>query len=84
VKKRVEKVYGVYNEYKYEIWQGQSLVYEAGNCKHDSSASYQLPIDDPHRVPLETMKQYCEQTGKEIATERKAKFFGVQYEAKEF
>ena len=67
------KVIGRYNERKYEIEVGGEVVYTAGNSPYDSQ------VYTERGVGLDTMRRYCEQTAKDIAKERKAKFLGCEY-----
>lgn len=54
-------------------------IYSAGNSPFDSQA-YTSKEDG---VGLETMKEYCEQTSKNLAEENHAKYIGVEYEETE-
>lgn len=73
------KVIGYYDKNGYEICEiddnGQTIkeLYQAGNNRYDSQ---QNSSDNP--LPLSTLKEYCEQTGKEIAKEHNLSFVGVQ------
>ena len=51
-------------------------IYEAGNSPFDSQGY----TSEENGVGLEIMREYCELTSKKIATERKAKYLGVEYE----
>ena len=67
-----ESLLGFFSETGYNIWRqidgkltGGEPLYTAGNSRYDSSN-----IVDPSRgEDLETLKRYCEQTGKEMAEE---------------
>lgn len=74
-----EEIYGLYNEYHYTVNSGDKELYEAGNSPYDSQ-TYVTDLENYDVVPIETMKEYCEQTCKNIAEERNAKFVGVQYD----
>lgn len=65
--KRNKLVSGQYNEFGYQIFVNDDLVYEAGNSPYDSVSV----VEDG--LPLTTIKKYCIQTGKEITGERKGK-----------
>ena len=55
------------------------VLYEAGNCAHDSSLI--VDIDSPEAIPLRTLRSYCIKTAREIAAERGAYFAGVSRES---
>lgn len=71
--------YATYNELRYEVFVDGKSIYEAGNNPLDS-ASF---VSAEKGVGKDKMKQYAEQTGKEIAEEHNCKFEGVQYEKPE-
>lgn len=74
--------FGYYNESGYWISQphnGQPLeIYRAGNSPYDSAQV--LPLDDPHRLTLEQIRQYCDQTGQDMAEEEGVNWGGAEYE----
>lgn len=75
------KIVGVYNEVKYTIikivkGEPNTVLYEAGNSPLDS----QMQVSADKGVGLEKMKEYCEQTARELAEENYAEFAGVEYE----
>ena len=63
-------------------WRGYTIydpdggrdVYSAGNSPLDS----QQYVDRRHGVPLDTLRQYCDQTGREIAEEQGAVWCGCE------
>ena len=68
------KVIGYYNKNGYtinDVETGEEL-YCAGNNPLESTGVIE------NGLPLETIKQYCEQTGKEIAVENNAEFIGIE------
>lgn len=73
------KIIGYYNEQGYQVETDNPMdmiLYQAGNHTLDS---YQDGTDTIYQLPLETIRQYCEQTAKETAEENKAEFVGVEY-----
>ena len=79
-------IIGFYNEggYKCCITNENGNVidslYEAGNNTLSSAISDSVTIGSVHCVPLETIKEYCIKTSKEIAEENKILYIGTQYE----
>lgn len=76
------KFVGYYNQYGYQVFEFETgtndgnLVYNAGNSPYDSQEN--VPVSKG--LSLETLKNFCEQTTKEIATENKGTFIGIEYE----
>lgn len=69
--------HGIYNELEYSIAdQSGDTVYQAGNSPWDSQAY----LSKEEGVGLETMKEYCEQTGKELAEEAGVEWEGCTYQ----
>ncbi len=68
-----------YNELQYRITDidANEDIYTAGNSPYDSQQY--TSADDG--VGLDTMKQFAECTGREIAQENKCEFVGVEYES---
>jgi len=78
------RLIGYYNRDGYRIEKvmpddhGNSrTLYEAGNNPLESSNSI---VDRAGGLPLRTIRRFCRQTGREIATERGAEFVGVERE----
>ena len=55
------------------------VLYDAGNNPFESSSH----VDRKDGLPLETIKEYCERTGKEMAKELNAVFLGAFEEEEE-
>lgn len=73
------KITGYYNESGYQVETDNPMDayrYQAGNHALDS---HQDGTGTEHQLSLETIRQYCEQTAQEIATEKDAEFIGVEY-----
>lgn len=74
--------YGYYNETGYWISQphnGHPLeIYQAGNHQLDSTQT--LPVGDPMALPLEIIREFCEQTGAGMAKENGVQWGGAEYE----
>jgi hypothetical protein len=75
---------GYYNELGYRICKmvdGRVVaeVYSAGNSPADS----QQTVPARHGVGLKKIKEWTEQTGREIAEEAESAFFGIEYEESE-
>ena len=68
-------VRGEYNRNGYDVWIGGRMVYAAGNHVQDSTQYAQSAQD---RLPLKTIRQFCIKTAREIATERRGIFAGVE------
>jgi len=71
-----KSVVGYYNAREYSVCVNGQPVYTAGNNKWDSQ-QYSSPSKG---VGLNKMKKFCIQTSKDIAREKKAKYYGVEYE----
>ena len=59
----------------YELWIGGRVVYAAGNHVHDST---QPAMRKEDRLPLRTIRKFCNRTTREIARERGGVFAGVE------
>ena len=69
------KIIGYYNLDGYRIEKNDGeVLYEAGNNFFESSSHIE------NGLPLITIKEYCEQTGREMAAELKAEFLGAHLE----
>ncbi len=69
---------GRYNILGYEVFNlaASVSVYTAGNSPHDS-----MVVCSPEEgLPLETIREYCEQTTREIAEENNGTFGGIEYD----
>jgi hypothetical protein len=73
--KRPALVRGEYSGNGYEVWIGGRVVYSAGNHVHDST---QPALSEKDRLPLRTIRKFCNQTTREIAGERGGIFAGVE------
>ena len=73
--KRRPVVRGEYNRNGYEIWIDSRLDYSAGNHVQDST---QPALCEQDRLPLKTIRQFCVKTAREIATEQRGHFVGVE------
>ena len=75
------KITCYYNELGYRVHNitTNKELYTAGNSPFDSQC-YVSVVDG---VGLEAIKQYCEQTTKDIAKENNAKYAGIEYEGME-
>ncbi len=71
-------VSGEYNQYGYTIWLNHTVVYTAGNHRHDSSQS---ATNESDRLSVRQIRLMCMKTAKEIATERKGVYAGVEHVA---
>ena len=71
------KVIGRYHELQYEVvdFTNDQVLYTAGNSPLDSQGY--VPAEDG--VGIDTMKQYCEKTTRQIAQEQNAEYIGVEY-----
>ncbi len=66
---------GYYNKDGYRIEEVEGYdVYTAGNSPYDSQQS------SFNALPIETLKEFCQQTGEDIAEENDGEFLGVEYE----
>jgi len=75
------KITGYYNEQGYQIETDNpmdAILYRAGNHALDSQQDGD-GTGIEHQLLLETIRQYCEQTGQEIAVDKNAQFIGVKY-----
>jgi len=74
------KLFGKYTKYGYEVRcdEGQDPIYQAGNSKYDST-QYVSP-DGPDAVSIESLAEYCEDTGKNMADELEAEWLGCEYD----
>ncbi len=73
------KITGYYNDSGYQIETDNpvdAILYRAGNHALDSR---QDGTETEHQLSLEKIRQYCEQTAKEIATEKNAEYIGIEY-----
>ena len=73
------KITGYYNESGYQVESDNlmdAILYRAGNHALDSQ---QDGTGTEHQLSLETIKEYFEQTAKEIAAELDAKYVGIEY-----
>lgn len=80
-KKDYESLVGFYHEHGYNIHlqrEGKliDLLYEAGNSPYESVGT--VPVE--RGEDLETLKGYCDQTGREMAAERGLPWAGCQRE----
>jgi len=73
--KKKPVVRGEYNCNGYEIWIDNRLDYSAGNHVQDST---QPALCEQDRLPLKTIRQCCVKTAREIATEQRGHFVGVE------
>lgn len=75
---------GIFGEYSalhyviYEVGKNGNVepIYEAGNSPFDSH----VYVSAEDGEGIETMKQFCEHTAKEIAEERRIKYLGITKE----
>lgn len=74
--KRPALVHGEYSGNGYEVWVGGQVVYSAGNHVHDST---QPALCEEDRLPLSTIRQFCNRTTREIASERGGILGGVEW-----
>jgi hypothetical protein len=68
-------VHSQYNRNGYQIWSAGRLVYMAGNHIQDST---QPALCKRDRLPLRTIRQFCIKTAREIASEHRGRFAGVE------
>jgi hypothetical protein len=73
--KRRPVVRGEYHRNGYEIWIDNRLDYSAGNHVQDST---QPALCEQDRLPLKTIRRFCIKTAREIATEQRGRFGGVE------
>jgi hypothetical protein len=73
--KRRPVVRGEYNRNGYEVWSDGQHVYSAGNHVQDST---QPALREQDRLPLKTIRRFCIKTAREIATEQRGRFGGVE------
>ena len=70
-------MYGHYNQYGYKIFdEDDKLVYQAGNNPYDSSPGQTLVCDG---LTAKELRQFCNQTGREIAKEQGEKWRNCIY-----
>ena len=72
-------VTGYYNENGYQVETDNpmdGILYQASNHALDSQ---QNGTGTKHQLSLETIKEYCDQTTLNIATELDAEYVGVEY-----
>lgn len=75
-------VLGFYSPAGYNIWLSEDgelteQLYDAGNSPYDSTSV----IDGPKRVPVDTLKLWCDSTGEEFATDMGIEYLGSSLEA---
>ena len=73
--KRRLVVRGEYNRNGYAVWLGDHLTYTAGDHVQDST---QPALCEQDRLPLKTIRRFCIKTAREIATEQRGRFGGVE------
>ncbi len=72
-------LFGYYNERGYVIETVSpvsGVLYRAGNHALDSQ---QDGTGTQHQLPIETIKEYCQQTGEEMAEEQGVRFAGLEH-----
>lgn len=71
----IMKIIGYYNldGYRIEDNLDGEILYEAGNNPLESSSH----VDRSDGLPIKTIREYCEQTGREMSVELKAEFLGA-------
>lgn len=74
-------VVGFYSRKGYNCWRQEDgqlteCLYEAGNSPYDSTTI--VPMD--RGLTIQTMRDYCETTGKEIAEEQGLEWIGCSEE----
>lgn len=69
-------IYVTYNELGYTVYKGSEELYHAGNSPDSSEST--VPLSNA--LPLEKIKEYAEQTAKEMAEEHSCEFTGSEYE----
>ena len=75
----MKKIIGYYNADGYHIDElDGATIYTAGNNPKESSSI----IDRAFGLPLETIREFCEKTGRQIAEEMGAKFVGIEEDEK--
>ena len=73
------RITGYYNESGYQVETGNPcdcLLYQAGNHALEST---QDGTGTEHQLPLDTIKEFCEQTTRDIAEEKQAEYGGIEY-----
>lgn len=73
------KLTGYYNELGYQVESDSPvdvILYQAGNHALEST---QDGTGTEHQLPLDTIRDFCEQTTKEMAGEKQAEYGGVEY-----
>jgi len=81
--KRQATTIGRYNGHGYEVAvvspAGEILKhYEAGNSMSSSAPADSVPLDSIYAVRIEVLKDFCEETAREMAEEYNATFAGVE------
>lgn len=76
-------VYGAYNLYGYAVYEMLdngyvNTLYVAGNARYESTTY--VPLNSPAALDLQTIREMCEQTTKEMALEQGAKYTGIEYD----
>lgn len=73
-------IIGRYNVFGYAVYDmdGGNQIYSAGNSQLDSQIW--IDIDDAHALPLATIREFCEQTTREIAENAGAKYGGIEHD----
>lgn len=72
-----EKLVGEYTNFGYKILTSNGdEIYSAGNSPHDS----QVTVSKKKGLSLKTIKDYCNQTGKELAAERGTTYGGCSFD----
>jgi hypothetical protein len=69
------KITGLYTALAYVIKLDGKVIYQAGNSPLES----QVYLPETQGVGLATMKEFCEQTAKELAEQHNADFIGVEH-----
>lgn len=73
------KITGYYNEQGYQVETDNpidAILYQAGNHALESQ---QDGTGTKHQLPLDTIKEYCEITARQIAQGQDAEYVGVEY-----
>jgi hypothetical protein len=82
----MKTLFGIYTAYGYTIMETYSTrkgkmiaeVYHAGNSRFDSAQTF--PLGGSSTLSLQTIADFCEQTGKEMAEETSAKWAGCTHD----
>lgn len=71
----MKEYYGYYNEWGYRIFDiNGDEIYNAGNSPHESSGV----VARADGLPLTTLREFCNYTGKMIAKDNDGKWFGCK------